>query len=216
MGSSPRLVADDLRSLAVRQAPAAGERVSLEWRSGAGEIEASAVLAYEGESVSVFYRWREGEAWRSYRQTIGLKFDVPHFGGVRRFWRCPGCGLGARKLFDIGVGEFRCRRCGRLADRSQRQKTWRRALARATKIRSYLATSSAPADPFPPRPKRMRRGTYEALKAETARLESLPAEAWLSAGCNMALGVRRGTMGASKRRWWPARNAESRTERRPG
>ena len=206
MGSSPRLVADDLRSLAVRQAPAAGERVSLEWRSGAGAVEASATLEREDDAVMILYRWREAEEWRSCRQTIGLKFDVPHLGGRRRFWRCPGCGLGARKLFDIGAGQFRCRRCGRLAHQSQRERTWQRALRRSTKIRTYLAHDSTPADPFPPRPKRMRRAVYEALKAEAERLEHLPAEAWLSAGRNVALGVRRGTMGASRRRWWPARN----------
>jgi hypothetical protein len=83
------------------------------------------------------------------------------------------------------------------------------------RIRSYLDSNSTPADPFPERPKRMRRCVYEGLKAEAERLEALPPEAWLNAGGNVALHVRRGTLGASKRRWWPARNEASRTEHRP-
>jgi hypothetical protein len=215
IGSSIRCLAEDCRRIASCQAPGDGESVSVQWRSGAGEPEASAMLACEGEDVVITYRWREGERWRSCRQTIGLKFDVPPLGGVRRFWRCPLCGGGARKLYDGGDGRFACKRCLRLAHRSQRQCTWQRALRRSMKIRSYLNGDSAPADPFPPKPKRMRRAVYEALKAEVERLESLPAEAWLGAGRNVALGVRRGTMGASKRRWWPARNAASRAQHQP-
>jgi hypothetical protein len=176
-----------------------------------------ATLEREGAAVAVRYRWRDGETWRSCRQTIGLKFDTPHLGGVRTFWTCPNCEHGARKLYDPGDGQFACKRCLGLAHQSQRERTWQRALRRSTKIRAYLANNSTPADPFPPRPKRMRRAVYEALKAEAERLEHLPAEAWLALGAaNIRLGVRRGTMGASKRRWWPARNETSRAERRPG
>jgi hypothetical protein len=200
-----RRLAEDCRQLGIRQAPGDGGRVCLRWCCETGELEASAVLERQADAVFVRYRWREAEEWRSCRQTIGLAFDVPHLGGRRTFWRCPDCGLGARKLYHLN-GQFTCRRCGRLADKSQRQKTWRRAIARAAKIRSYLADGSTPADPFPPKPKRMRWCVYEGLKAEAERLEALPAEAWLTDGRHVALGIRRGTLGASKRRWWPARN----------
>jgi hypothetical protein len=186
-----------------------GKRSYLQWLDGA-----SATLRRDAETVTIHYRWpvpvkdaeRDGTKWQGTIQTIKLAFDVPHFGGVRRFWQCPTCGGGARKLYDGGDGRFACKRCLRLAHRSQRQKTWRRALARAAKIRSYLASNSSPADPFPTRPKRMRRCVYEALRAEAERLESLPASAWLSDGHHIALGIRRSPMAASKRRWWPARN----------
>jgi hypothetical protein len=190
--------------------------VTLQWRSGTGAVEACATLERGGEAVTVRYCWHDGDRWQSSRQTIALKFDVPHLGGRRTFWQCPCCGLGARKLYDIGAGDFRCRRCGRLADRSQRQKTWQRALRRAARIRGYLDSNSTPADPFPERPKRMRRAVYEGLKAEAERLEQVPPEAWLNIGGNVALRVKRGTLGAAKRRWWPGRNAASRAERRPG
>jgi hypothetical protein len=180
--------------------------VSLQWCSGTVEPEAFAMLACEGASATLCYRWREGERWRSCRQTIKLVFDVPHFGGVRRFWQCPLCKQGARKLYAGDDGRFACKRCLRLAHRSQRQKTWRRALARAAKIRGYCGGSGDVSAPFPERPKHMRRCVYKALRAEAERLEHLPAEAWLSAGRNVALGVRRSAMGASRRRWWPARN----------
>lgn len=203
---SVRRLAEDCRQLVIGQAPGDGESVCLQWCSGMGELEACAMLGCEGESATLCYRWRDGEMWRSCRQTIGLAFDVPHFGGVRRFWQCPTCKHGARKLYDAGTGRFACKRCLRLAHRSQRQKTWRRALARAAKIRSYLASNSSPADPFPERPKRMRRAVYDGLRAEAERLEALPAEAWLTDGRHVALGIRRSAMGASRRRWWPARN----------
>jgi hypothetical protein len=173
-------------------------------------------LQRQAKVVTICYRWgapagdaeRYKAPWQATTQTIGLVFDTPHFGGVRRFWQCPLCKGGARKLYDCD-GRFACKRCLRLAHRSQRQKTWRRALARAAKIRSYLASNSSPADPFPERPKRMRRAVYEGLKAEAERLERLPAEAWFSAGHSIALDVRRGTLGASKRRWWPGRTARA-------
>jgi hypothetical protein len=55
----------------------------------------------------------------------------------------------------------------------------------------------------------MRWRTYAALQAEAAALE-LPPEAWFGAKHNIALGVRRDPMGASKRRWWPGRSAAGR------
>lgn len=212
---SVRCLAEDCRQLAIRQAPGDGGSVSLQWQEK-GEPEARATLTCEGDQVSIAYRWREGETWRARRQTVGLKFDVPHFGGVRRFWRCPLCQGGARKLYAGDDGRFACKRCLRLAHRSQRQKTWRRALARAAKIRGYCGGGGGPADPFPSRPKRMRRAVYEALRVEAGQLESLPENAWLSDGRKVALGVRRGTMGASRRRWWPGRNGWSASDHRPG
>jgi hypothetical protein len=188
--------------------PAPGKRTHLQWLDGA-----SATLRRDAETVTIHYRWpvpvrdaeRDRAKWQGTIQTIKLAFDVPHFGGVRRFWQCPLCKGGARKLYDCD-GRFACKRCLRLAHRSQRQKTWARALARAAKIRSYLASNSSPADPFPERPKRMRRAVYDGLRAEAERLEALPPEAWLTDGRHVALGIRRSAMGASRRRWWPARN----------
>jgi hypothetical protein len=72
--------------LAIRQAPGDGGSVYLQWRSGTGEPEAFATLTCEAEHVSIAYRWREGDRWRSSRQVIGLRFDQPPLGGQRRFW----------------------------------------------------------------------------------------------------------------------------------
>jgi hypothetical protein len=135
-------------------------------------------LQRQAKVVTICYRWRApaGGAerhkapWQATTQTIGLVFDTPHFGGVRRFWQCPLCKGGARKLYAGDNGRFACKRCLRLAHRSQRQKTWRRALARATKIRGYCGGSGGAADPFPERPRGMRRRTYEALRAEAGEL----------------------------------------------
>src|SRR5687768_7712955 len=99
MGSSPRPLADHCRQIAVRQAPRQSESVCLRWGSGTGEPEASTMLERQEENVILCYRWRDGEEWRTTRQAIGFRFDEPFLGGVRTFWRCPDCGLGARKLY---------------------------------------------------------------------------------------------------------------------
>jgi hypothetical protein len=209
LGSLVRPVAEDCRQVAIWMVPAPGKRTHLQWPDGA-----SATLRRDAETVTIHYRWpvpvrdaeRDRAKWQGTIQTIKLAFDVPHFGGVRHFWQCPLCRGGARKLYDAGDGRFACKRCLRLAHRSQRLKTWRRALARAGKLRRYCDGGGAAVDPFPEKPRRMRWCVYQALREEALRLEALPPEAWLSAGANIRLGVRRSTMGATRRHWWPARN----------
>jgi hypothetical protein len=110
------------------------------------------------------------------------------------------------KLFDLG-GWFGCRGCGQLAYRSQSQGAWERSLVRARRIRQRLGADGDAGDPLPPRPKWMRRQTYQALVAEVQALEAIPPTAWITDGRGVALGVRRSRMGAKGRcRWWPGRN----------
>jgi hypothetical protein len=202
VGSSIRPLAENCRCVVVAQVPAPGTRTGLRWPDGA-----AATLAREDAAVTVCYCWREGETWHTQRQTIGLMFDTPHFGGVRTFWECLLCKGRARKLYLPPDGErFACKRCLRLAYRSQRLRPWPRALRRAAKIRRYLGCDGSAADPLPPRPAAMRRKTYQALCAEAQALEAVPLQAWVCGGRGAALGVRRGTVGAKKRQWWPSRN----------
>jgi hypothetical protein len=196
-------IAEDCRQIAVRQVPAPGERTCLRWVDGA-----SATLERQGEVARIGYRWPGSDGWHVTMQTLRLVAYRPQLGGTRFYFACPDCGRWARKLFDATGGRFLCRHCGGLANRCQSEGAWARALRRAAKLRRYCGGSGDVSAPFPERPKHMRRCVYEALRAEAGQLESLPESAWLSDGRDVALGVRRGTMGASKRRWWPARNAE--------
>jgi hypothetical protein len=140
LGSSIRPVAEDCKQLAVRQVPAPGKRTHLRWPDGA-----SATLKREAEAVTIYYWWplpaedaeRDGAKWQATVQMIKLAFDVPNFGGVRRFWQCPMCKGGAGKLYAGDNDRFACKRCLRLAHRSQRERTWVRALQRAAKLRRY-------------------------------------------------------------------------------
>jgi len=71
---------------------------------------------------------------------------------------CPGCGRRCAVLH--WQGRARCRRCARLAYRSQSESPSDRALRRARAIRRSLGGSGDLSESLPPRPKGMRRPTY--------------------------------------------------------
>jgi hypothetical protein len=193
--------AEDCRQIAVRQVSAPGKRTCLRWADGA-----SVTLERQGEAARIGYRWPDSDGWHVTMQTVRLVADTPYLGGTRFYLACPDCQRRARKLFDAMGGRFLCRHCGGLANRCQSEGAWARALRRAAKLRHYCGGSGDVSAPFPERPKHMRRCVYKALRAEAEQLEALPAEAWLTDGRHVALGIRRSAMGASRRRWWPARN----------
>lgn len=205
---------EDCRQFRVQQMPEPGQRAWLRWTDERGEPVAIATLERQAEAIAIGYHWREGDEWHETRQTARLMAHRPSLGGVCFHIACPQCGRRALKLFDIG-GRFTCKRCGDLANRSQSQGAWERALQRARRIRQRLGTDGSAGDPLPPRPKAMRWRTYQELVAELKVLEALPLGAWLSDGRRVALGIRRSPMGAKGRcRWWPSRNWNG-SERRP-
>ena len=57
--------------------------------------------------------------------------------------------------------QYICRVCGHLVYESQREQPFFRALRKAQSIRLTLGGSPNMTLPFPPKPKRMRRRTYE-------------------------------------------------------
>jgi hypothetical protein len=71
---------------------------------------------------------------------------------------CPGCGRRCAVLH--WQGRAGCRRCARLAYRSQSESPSDRALRRARAIRRSLGGSGDLSESLPPRPKGMRRRTY--------------------------------------------------------
>jgi hypothetical protein len=206
IGIMPRPVADDRIRIEVRQVPPPGGRVGLRWEN----VATATLVRDDADVVELHYRWRSepGEPWRETVQEIRLAYVGCHFGGRQTFFACPSCQRRARKIYHTtGEEGLACRRCGRLVPRSQSLGSWPRALKRATKLRRYCGGSGNPSEPFPPKPKRMRWATYKCLRREAEQLEAVPLEAWLVAGTyNVPLGIRRGTAGAKKRQWWPARN----------
>ena len=95
--------------------------------------------------------------WHGRHFTLSLTETAPQYGG-RRFWFCcPGCGGRARILYSP---DFHCRRCSGLLHPSTRQTTRDRAVARAVRIRRRLGGSGNLLEPFPLKPKGMRRGAW--------------------------------------------------------
>lgn len=92
------------------------------------------------------------------------------FGGLRKWFECPGCRRPCRVLY--GTNSLRCRRCRRLRYASQSEAPPWRAQRRAQNIRRRLGARGNSLDvPFPPRPRRMRWTTYGRLRSLDAALQ---------------------------------------------
>jgi hypothetical protein len=83
---------------------------------------------------------------------------------------CPGCGRRCAVLH--WQGRAGCRRCARLAYRSQSESPSDRALRRARAIRRSLGGSGDLSESLPPRPKGMRRRTYIRLLEQLIATEA--------------------------------------------
>ena len=81
---------------------------SMRWRITAGD-----------KSIELFYRLGEQDK----RVTIALRSVVQHFGGVRCYFVCPGCGRSCLELYD--PSNFRCRLCHPVVSRTGREKSGR-------------------------------------------------------------------------------------------
>jgi hypothetical protein len=98
---------------------------------------------------------------------VGIVYTACAFGGSRRWFLCPGCGRRVAILYCDG--HFRCRNCLQLGYPSQQLDACWRGLTQALKRRVKLGGSGSPSDPFPPKPKKMRRETYLRLKEQDDR-----------------------------------------------
>ena len=116
---------------------------------------------------------------REYDYTIPLEYTECNFGGVRPWFRCPGCGDRRRKLYlPPRQKRFRCRECDDLGYRSSRtsgdefkqaELRYRRAFAKAD------AKNRRPhpyGEPYAPeRPKGMHQETFDRLKWQVTLAE---------------------------------------------
>ncbi len=110
--------------------------------------------------------WDGTKTAHDYR--VALTTTVPPFGGVRWRFVCPRTGRLADKLYlPPGADRFASRAAFRMSYLSQRNGPMSRAQSgEARVVRKLGATYERPNTPQPPRPKWMRRKTYDRLCAE--------------------------------------------------
>lgn len=119
-------------------------------------------------------RWvyRQGDAIVISCDGIVSRIDIvstpTNFGGRREWFQCPNCGGRARILYGPN---FACRSCQRLNYPSTRQSSRDRATTRAILVRRKLGGDGSLLEPFPGRPKGMKRKTWCRLFAKASRDE---------------------------------------------
>ena len=114
------LPALDVRALARAGALRSGTRTEWGWTHGGVPIGA---VTLEARADAVFLDYRIQDAVDadscSVREPVTLDATPCHYGGVRHWFRCPGCRTRRVLLFCVG-GIFRCRLCHDLAYASTR------------------------------------------------------------------------------------------------
>jgi hypothetical protein len=106
--------------------------------------------------------------WKQITQRVPITWTGCHFGGRRPWFVCSvyreGRYCGRRVAILYGAGAyFACRRCHGLAYASQQEAVRERGFTRARKILIRLGAKPDLFDPFPEKPARMHRRTYERL-----------------------------------------------------
>ena len=89
-------------------------------------------------------------------------------GGRREWFKCPDCGDRARILYGP---DFACRSCQQLNYPSTRRCSRDRAITRSVQMRRRLGGDGSLLEPFPRRPKGMKRKTWWRLFAKASRDE---------------------------------------------
>jgi hypothetical protein len=116
--------------------------------------------------------YRQGDAvtirWRGIISNVDVVSTATNFGGRREWFKCPDCGGRSRILYGPN---FACRSCQRLNYPSTRQCSRVRAITRAVLVRRKLGGDGSLHDPFPGRPKGMKRKTWWRLFARASRDE---------------------------------------------
>jgi hypothetical protein len=116
-------------------------------------------------------KWRVDVEFRGGAvQRIPLVWSQCHFGGMRPWFRCLRCGRRVGKLYNTGAS-LHCRRCLDLWYASQRRGAKSRRYLQALKLRLRLNGVANLREPFPKRPKRMHKSTYDRLRQLGERLE---------------------------------------------
>jgi hypothetical protein len=156
----------------------------LRWTSEGGKVAAINLRA-EADGIHLTYRVRVGDGeWKDVAEIVHIDRVPCRFGGARPYFICPGvanritCGRRVTMLYGPWPC-FLCRHCCGLAHASHSVGPWDRKLRRAEKIRQRLGGDPDMASPFPPKPKRMWRRTYERLREQALAAETAADEAFM-------------------------------------
>jgi hypothetical protein len=125
----------------------------------------------EHDALVLTYRSRRfgSTEWRAVRQRVPITWTECHLGGRRPWFRCTGLSNGRhcerRVAIIYNAGDvFACRHCCGLCYGSQQEPVRERGILTARKIRMRLGGGPNITRPFPDRPKRMHRRTYDRLR----------------------------------------------------
>ena len=127
----------DIRRLARAGVMAPGRACSWQWTVN-DRVQSSIRIEAEAWQVTLAYRYaprdRPAEA---IAQIVALETTPCMLGGVRHWFRCPGCAMRVAVIYGVGR-LFACRRCKGLAYASQAEAPDDRALRSAGRIRKRL------------------------------------------------------------------------------
>jgi hypothetical protein len=120
--------------------------------------EAPAIrLVVAPRAASIFSRTISSASARALlppRMSFIIRNATTPFGGQREWFQCPVCD---RRVGILYGPQFACRSCRELVHPSTRQRARDRAVTRAVLLRRQLGGSGSLLDPFPRRPRGMKR-----------------------------------------------------------
>ncbi len=182
-------LAIDVRAYARQGLLRHGNSWRIRWYRGDRELTAIRARAWQS-LIELSYYIHGGGSMERVRQEIALTYTDQHFGGRRVWFECPGCGRRCAKLY--AGNRFLCRLCHGLRYESDHPAPAIRPLLQARKIRDRLGATGSLELPFPDRPKRMRRTTYDRLREKGLRYEAEAldaSDAWLSGVARLLQGI---------------------------
>ena len=139
---------------------------TLEWRKS-GKSQNVLACRLEGDVLELNYAHSRGGESVSVTDCVGLTTTPCNFGGVRKWFVCPGCNKRALVLYSIG--RFRCRKCHNLYHPSSNEGELFRATRALCKYQDKLGGTKLTAiDGINglSKPKWMRYPTYLKLQSE--------------------------------------------------
>ncbi len=150
----------DVRPLARDGLLRPGRSFTLEWGTAgaSGTVATMRVISASEVHVSVTRPKNPTRADVAY--PLRLDHTKCHWGGTRAWWICPAIGCGRRAAVLYGFEIFACRRCYRLAYRSQRETPENRAFRAADRIRARLGWCPGIANGYGLKPPRMHWTTF--------------------------------------------------------
>lgn len=147
-----------------------GRWSTLRWSRG-GRETGSIQIQYLDHGLRLVYRHGRGDNWTGVDEIVPFIATSPRLGGLRLWFSCLSCQRRCRILY--GGEHFRCRLCHGLKYETQYEPAFARAATRALKIRERLRSDGGIDDVFPKRPKGMHHRTYERLREQELRLQSV-------------------------------------------